>query len=363
MAPFRYVGFPNTVELLAQYPNKCSKFSHVIDGKKTLIYRNFHHCSKTFSRACQENPPRLIPLLFFSPAANNFLLCLTFILHTLERRTNIFRTLMLTASEIMAPENVFEQGDFTISYVRFNGIFNTLYGSATMTDVSIDSAAEHFRGRCIGSTWNIHGWSLDEKNTTLFVDNSAPWCNSMVKPPAESDLMCQNGANIMLQGLDALLTARYHNAGSWDTVATEAGKGVLHGLSVLLSYAGNMLDRIAPPGGWDLTMIADWIMTDPTTDDHPVSGETTEVRQAFRLVWPYCSTVLSENVNGQDSYDNCELFMDYSSNDNGEEDASGMEGFEAVKSNTMEDEDEDMDRLPETSENLTVMDGEPMDVS
>lgn len=185
----------------------------------------------------------------------------------------------------------------------------------------------------------------------------------MVKPPTESDLMYQKGARITLQELDALLTAHYSNVSSWDTVATAAGKGVLNGLSVLLRYAGNMPDRMATPGGWNLTAIANWIMTDRTTDEHPVSAETTEARQAFRLVWPCCSTIFSDNVDRQDSYDDWELFMDYSSNDNGEEDASGMEGVEAVESDTMEDDDEDMDRLQETAEKLTVMDGEPMDVS
>ena len=263
----------------------------------------------------------------------------------------------------MAPQHFSGQGDFTITYVRFNGICNTLYASATITDVSIDSAAEFFRGRCIGSRRNIQGWSLDEKNNTLFVDNSASSCDNMVKPPTESDFMCQKGARIMLQELDALLTSRYYNVSSWDTVATEAGKGVLNGLSVLLRYAGNMPDRMAPPDGWDLTAIADWITTDLMTDEHPVSGETTEARQAFRLVWPYCSTILSEKVNGQDIYDNCELLMDRSSNDDGEEDASEMEDVEAVESDTMEDEDDDMDRLQEIAQNLTLIDGEPMDIS
>ncbi len=263
----------------------------------------------------------------------------------------------------MAPQNVSGQGDFTITYVRFNGIFNTLYASATMTDVSINSAAEYFRGRCIDSTWNIHGWYLDEKNTTLFVDNSAPSCDSMVKLPTESDLMCQEGARIILQEVDALLTAHYYKVTSWDTVATEAGKGVLNGLSVLLKYAGNMPDMMAPPEGWNLTAIADWIMTDLTTTEHPVSGETTEARQAFRLVWPYFSTIVSDNVDTQDSYDDWELFTDYSSNDNGEEDASDMEGVEVVESDTMEDDDEDMDRPQEMTEKPTVMDGEPMDIS
>ena len=78
-------------------------------------------------------------------------------LGTLERRTNISRIPFLTVLRTVAPQIVFGQGDFTITYVRFNGIFNTLYASATMTDVSIDSAAEYFRGQCIGSTWNIHG--------------------------------------------------------------------------------------------------------------------------------------------------------------------------------------------------------------
>lgn len=49
-------------------------------------------------------------------------------------------------SEIMAPRTVFEQGDFTITYVRFNGIFNTLYASGPMIDVSIDSCKEEMHG-------------------------------------------------------------------------------------------------------------------------------------------------------------------------------------------------------------------------
>ncbi len=122
----------------------------------------------------------------------------------------------------MAPQIIFGQGNFTITYNRFNGIFNTLYASGTMTNVSIDSAPKYFRGRCIGSTTNIHGWSFDDKNTTLFVDNSASSCDSMVKPPTESDFMCQRGPNIMLQVLDARLTSHYYNVSSWDTVATEA---------------------------------------------------------------------------------------------------------------------------------------------
>ena len=167
----------------------------------------------------------------------------------------------------------------------------------------------------------------------------------------------------MLHELDALLTSHYYNVSSWDTVATEAGKGVQNGLSVLLRYAGNMPDRMAPPDGWDLTAIADWMTTDLMTDERPVSGETTEARQAFRLVWPYCSTTLGENVDGKDNSDNWELFMDYSSNDDGEEDACDMEGVKAIDCDTMEDEDEDMDRLQETAANLTLIDGEPMDVS
>ena len=263
----------------------------------------------------------------------------------------------------MAPQDVSELGEFTITYVRFNGIFNTIYASATIIDVNIDSTAEYFRGRCIGPRRNIHGWSLDEKINTLFVDNSASSCDNMVKPPTESDFMCQKGARIMLQELDALLTSRYYNVSSWDTVAIEAGKDVLNGLSVLLRYAGNMPDRMAPPDGWDLFAIADWITTDLMTDEHPVSGQTTEARQAFRLVWPYCSTFLSGEVDGQDIYDNCKLFMDRSPNDDGEEDACDMEDVEAAESDTMEDEDDDMDRLQETAQNLMLVDGEPMDVS
>ena len=282
---------------------------------------------------------------------------------TEERRINILRTLIFTVFKIMAPRNVTGQGDVTITYVRSNGIFNTLYACAPFTDVSIDSAAEYFRGRCIGSKREIHGWSLDERNNNLFVDNGAALCDSMVKPPTESDYMCQKGARIMLQEFDTLLTSRYYDVNSWTTIATEAGKDVLNGLSVLLRYAGNMPDRMVPPEGWDLNPIAYWITTDLMTDEYPVSGETREARQAFRLVWPYCSTILSEKVDGQDIYNDWELFMDHSSNDEGEEDASDMEGVEAVESDTMEDEDEDMDRLQETAQNLTLVDGEPMNVS
>ena len=280
-----------------------------------------------------------------------------------ERRIDILTTLILTVLKIMALQNVSGQGDFTITYVRFNGIFNTLNACASFTDVSIDSAAEYFRGRCIGSKREIHGWSLDESDNILVVDNSAALCDSMVKPPTESDYMCQKGARIMLQELDTLLTSRYYHVNSWVTIATEAGKDVLNGLSVLLRYAANMPDRMVPPEGWDLTTIADWITTDLMTDEHPVSGETREARQAFRLVWPYCSTILSEEVDGQNSYNDWELFMDHSCNDEGEEDPSDMEGVEAVESDTMEDEDEDMDRLQETARNLTLIDGESTDVS
>ena len=262
----------------------------------------------------------------------------------------------------MAPQNVFEQRDFTITYVRFNGIFNALYASGPRIDVSIDPATKYFRGRCIGSTSNIHDWSFDEEQTTLFVDNSASSCDTMVKPPTESDLMCQKGARILLQELDALLTSHHHNVSSWNTVATEAGKGVLDGLSILLRYAENMPDRTAPQGGWDLATIAEWITTDLWTDEHPVTGETTEAREAFWLVWPYCSTVSSRTVDGRIIYIDWELFMDDSSDDNGEQDGSDMEGSEAGESDTMEDNDHDMDRLQEVTEKL-MLDGEAMEIS
>ena len=263
----------------------------------------------------------------------------------------------------MAPKNVFGQGDFTITYVRFNGIFNTLYASGPTIDVSIDSAPEYFRGRCIGSTSNIHGWSFDEEQITLFVDNSAPSGDTMVKPPTESDFMCQRGARILLQELDALLTSHHHNVRSWDTVATEAGKGVLDGLSVLLRYAGNMPDRTAPKGGWDLATIENWITTDLMTDEHPVTGETTEARQAFWLVYPYCSTISSSAFNGQSSYVDWELFMDDSSDDNEEQDCSDMEGVEARESETMEDNDHDVDRHQEMTEKVMATDSEAMENS
>lgn len=322
-------------------------------------YRDYHHCSKNFHVHVKKI--HLARSLFSSFLL--LLLCRTFMLCILERRIDISRTLILTVLKTMAPQNVFGQGDFTITYIRFNGIFNTLYASTTITDVSIDSAAEYFRDRRIGLRRNIHGWSLDEKNNILFVDNSASSCESMVKPATESDFMCQKGARVMLQELDTLFTSRYDKCRSWDTVATEAGKGVLSGLSVLLSYAGNMPDRIAPPEGWDLTAVADWILTDLMTDELPVSGETTETRQAFRLVWPYCGTISSENVDGQDNDDDWELCMGYISNDDGEEDACDMEGVEAVESDTMEDEDEGIEQLQETVKKLTVIDSEPMDVS
>ena len=262
----------------------------------------------------------------------------------------------------MAPQNVFKKGEFTIIYVRFNSICNTLYASGPMIDVSIDSAPEYFRGRCIGSTSNIHGWSFDEEQTILFVDNSASSCDTMVKPPTESDFMCQRGARILLQELDALLTFHHHNVSSWDTVATEAGKGVLDGLAILLRYAGNMPDRTAPQGGWDLATIAEWITTDLMTDEHPVTGETIEARQAFWLVWPYCSTVSSRNVDGQSNYVDWELFMDDYSDDDGEQDGSDIEDVEAGESDTMEDNDHDMDRLQETTEK-PMLDGEAMEIS
>ena len=262
----------------------------------------------------------------------------------------------------MALQNVFEQRDFTITYVRFNGIFNTLYASGPVIDVSTHSAPEYFRGQCIGSTSNIHGWSFDEEQSTLFVDNSAPSGDTMVKPPTESDFMCQRGARILLQELDALLTSHYQNVTSWNTVATEAGKSVLDGLSILLRYAGNLPDRTAPHGGWDLATIEDWITTNLMTDEHPVTGETTEARQAFWLVWPYCGTTSSSTVDGQGSYVDWELSMYDYSDDNGEQDGSDMEDVEAGESDTMEDNNHDMDRLQETSEKL-ILDGEVMDIS
>ena len=185
----------------------------------------------------------------------------------------------------------------------------------------------------------------------------------MVKPPTESDFMCQRGARILLQELDALLTSHHHNVSSWDTVATEAGKGVLDGLSILLRYAGNMSDRTAPQGCWDLATIAEWITTDLMTDEHRVTRETTEARQAFHLVWPYCSPVSSDNVEGQGNYVDWEVFMDDSSDEDGEQDASDMEGVEAGESDTIEDNDQDMDRLQVTAEKLMAMDGEAMETS
>lgn len=262
----------------------------------------------------------------------------------------------------MAPQNVLTQCDFTITYVRFNGIFNTLYANSPMIDVSNYSAPKYFRGQCIGSASNIHGWSFDEEQTTLFVDNSIPSGYTIVKPPNETDLMCQRGARILLQELDTLLTSHHHNVRSWATVAREAGKGVLDGLSILLRYAGNLPDRTAPQGGWDLTTIEDWITTNLWTDEQPVTGETTEARQAFWLVWPYCSTISSSTVDGQGNNVDWELFMDNSSDGNGEQDGSDMEDVEAGESDTMEDNDHDMDRLQETCEKL-ILEGEVMDVS
>ena len=267
---------------------------------------------------------------------------------------DIYLENFLTVSEIMAPQNVIGQSDFTITYVRFNGIFNTLYASGSMIDVSIDFAPKYFRGRRISSTRNIHGWSFDEEQNTLFVDNRASSCNIMVKPPTESDFMCQRGARILLQELDKLLTSHHHNVSSWETVATEAGKGVLDGLAILLRYAGNMPDRTAPQGGWDLATIENWITTDLMTDEHPVTGETTEARQAFWLVRPYCSTISSSHVDWK-------LFMDDSSDDNGEHDGSDTEGVEAGESDTMKDNDHNMDRLQETTEKLMLND-EAMDI-
>lgn len=155
----------------------------------------------------------------------------------------------------MAPQNVLMQGDFTITYLRFNGKFNTLYASGPGIDVSIDSAPQYFRGRCIGLRGNIHGWSFDEEQTTLFAENSASSYDIMVKPPTESDFMCQRGVRILLQELDALLTSHHHSVSFLNTVAREAGKGFLDGLSILLRYAGNMPDRAAPQGGRDLASV------------------------------------------------------------------------------------------------------------
>lgn len=99
------------------------------------------------------------------------------------------------------------------------------------------------------------------------------------------------------------------------------------------------------------------------TDEHPVTRETTEARQAFRVVWPYCSIISSTTVYGQDSYVDWELFIEDSSGDHGEHDAGDREGVEAGKSDTMEHDDQDMDRLQEATEKLMVMDGEAMDSS
>ena len=92
---------------------------------------------------------------------------------------------------------------------------------------------------------------------------------------------------------------------------------------------------MAPPGGWDLTTIADWISNDVMTDEYPISGETTEARHAFQLLWPYCSNVFGDNVDGQDSCDDWELLIDYPSDDNGEQDGGDMEGIEAAEKDTM----------------------------
>ena len=255
----------------------------------------------------------------------------------------------------MAPQTVPGQDDFTITYLRFNGIFNTLYASGAVIDISIDSAPQYFRGRCIGLRSNLHGWSFDEEQTTLFVENSASSYDTMVKPPTESDFMCQGGVRILLQELDALLTSHYRSVSSWDTVAREAGNGFLDGLSTLLRYAGHMPDRTAPQGGWDLATIENWITTDLMTDEHPVTGETKEARQAFRVVWPYCSISSSSNVEGQNSYADWELCMDDFFDEDGEQDATDVEVVEA--------DDEDMDRLQEATEKLMVMDSEAMEIS
>ena len=253
----------------------------------------------------------------------------------------------------MAPSIVPKQGDFTVIYRRFNGIFNALYASGPVIDISIDSAPQYFRGRCIGLRSNLNGWVFNEEQTTLFVDNCAPSYDTTVKPPTETDMMCQRGVRILLQELDTRLSLHHHTVSSWDTVARKAGKSFLNGLSILLRYAGHLPERTAPQGG--LSTIEDWITTNLMTDEYPVTKETKEARQAFRVVWPYFGFRSSSIVDGRNSSADYQLCMDDLYNYEGEEDGSDVE--------VVESDDEDMDRLQEATEKLMVIDSEAMEIS
>ena len=196
----------------------------------------------------------------------------------------------------------------------------------------------------------------------LSTTRSKPICLSTIaqhraipssSPPGTRLHVSKRGQDL-LQELDTVLTSHHHNVRSWDTVATEAGKEVLEGLAILLRYAGNMPDSAVPQGRWDLAIIGNWVTDNLMNDEHPVTGETTEARQAFWLVWPYLSTVSERIVHGQSNLVDWEFFTCYPLDNTGELVGSGND--------TMEDDDHDMDRLQKTTEKLTL-EGEAMEDS